>query len=161
MDKLEKIERLRERAQVSYDEARDAYERADGDLLDALVLLEREGKVKPPQGDGYYKSEEQSVPREEARGEDEEDHSQGRRNSNEWDNSNFKEALEKIWNFFSGLLKKGNSTNFEILKDKEHMASFPVTVLAVLLLFIPWVTIPAIVVGLFFGLHYQFVSNDE
>lgn len=41
------------------------------------------------------------------------------------------------------------------------MASFPVTVLAILLLFAPWVTLPLIVIGLFFGFHYQFVSNNS
>lgn len=159
MDKLEKIEKLRERAQVSYDEARAAYEQANGDLLDALIILEKQGKVRPPQGDGYYRSEQVDAT-EQVSEERKEERSQGRGNNNERENT-FKEALEKIWNFFVGLLKKGNSTSFEILKDKEHMASFPVTVLAVLLLFAPWVTLPLIVIGLFFGFHYQFVSNDN
>ena len=41
------------------------------------------------------------------------------------------------------------------------MASFPVTVLALLLLFAPWVTLPLIIIGLFLGFHYQFVRNDN
>jgi hypothetical protein len=69
--------------------------------------------------------------------------------------------MEKFWNFASGLLKKGNTTSFEILKDKDHVASFPVTVLVLLLLFAPWVTLPLIIIGLFFGFHYQFVRNDN
>ncbi len=159
MDKLEKIEKLRERAQVSYDEAREAYDQANGDLLDALVILEKQGKVAPPKGDGYYRSE-QTVT-EETTTEDKEEQSHGRRTRNEQQTNNVKEALEKIWSFLAGLIKKGNSTSFEILKDKEHMASFPVTVLVLLLLFAPWVTLPLIVIGLFFGFHYQFVSSDR
>ena len=158
MDKLEKIERLRERAQVSYDEAREAYEQADGDLLDALILLEKQGKVRPPQGDGYYRSE-QTV--HEPSGEGQGERSEGRQGKNEHETNNFKETLDRIVKFLGGLIKKGNNTSFEILKDKEHMASFPVTVLALLLLFAPWVTLPLIVIGLFFGFHYQFVSNDN
>ncbi|HHT89758.1 MAG: DUF4342 domain-containing protein [Bacillota bacterium] len=158
MDKLEKIERLRERAQVSYDEAREAYEQADGDLLDALILLEKQGKVRPPQGDGYYRSE-QTV--HEPSGEGQGERSEGRQGKNEQETNNFKETLDRIVKFLGGLIKKGNNTSFEILKDKEHMASFPVTVLALLLLFAPWVTLPLIVIGLFFGFHYQFVSNDN
>jgi len=160
MDKLEQIEKLRERAQVSYDEARIAYEQADGDLLDALIILERQGKVASPKGGGYHRSE-QTVSEPVNEEKEKEEDSRGRRNKNEEANNNFKEALEKIWKFFSGLVKKGNETSFEILKDKEHMASFPVTVLALLLLFAPWVTLPLIVIGLFFGFHYQFVSNDN
>ncbi len=159
MDKLEKIEKLRERAQVSYDEAREAYDQANGDLLDALVILEKQGKVAPPKGDGYYRSE-QTVT-EETTTEDKEEQSHGRRTRNEQQTNNVKEALEKIWSFLAGLIKKGNSTSFEILKDKEHMASFPVTVLVLLLLFAPWVTLPLIVIGLFFGFHYQFVGTDD
>lgn len=159
MDKLEQIEKLRERAQVSYDEARAAYEEADGDLLDALILLERQGKVAPPKGDGYYRSEQQSVS--EPVNEEKGDQSRGRRTTNEETNNNFKETLDKIWKFLTGLIKKGNETSFEVLKEKEHMASFPVTVLALLLLFAPWVTLPLIIIGLFFGFHYQFVSSDK
>src|SRR5690554_445617 len=123
MDRLEKIEKLRERAQVSYDEARAAYDEANGDLLDALILLEKQGKVAPPKGDGYYRSE-QTVS--EPVTEEKEEHSRGRRSNTEQENNNnFKETLDKIWKFLTGLVKKGNETSFEILKDKEHMASFP------------------------------------
>ena len=158
MDRLEQIEKLRERAQVSYDEARAAYNDAEGDLLEALIILERQGKVAPPKGDGYYRSE-QTVS--EPINEEKEERSGGRRTTNEQENNNFKETLDKIWKFFSGLIKKGNETSFEVLKDKEHMATFPVTVLALLLLFAPWITLPLIVIGLFFGFHYQFVSNTD
>ncbi len=42
MNKLEQIEKLREKANVTYDEAKQAYEAADGDLLEALIILERQ-----------------------------------------------------------------------------------------------------------------------
>lgn len=42
---LEQVERLRAHAAVSYEEARRALEACDGDLLDALILLEREGRL--------------------------------------------------------------------------------------------------------------------
>ncbi len=163
MDKLEQIEKLRERAQVSYDEARTAYEAANGDLLDALIFLERQGKVAAPKGDGYYRSEQQptSGPVHENRGQQSREGRTENEEENENKNNNFKETLDRIWKFFTGLVKKGNETSFEVLRDREHMASFPVTVLALLLLFAPWVTLPLIVIGLFFGFHYQFVSSDR
>lgn len=158
MDRLEMIEKLRERARVTYDEAREALEQANGDLLDALILLERQGKVPPPQGGGFYRSE-GSAPTEQVsfeRSDERTENGAGRKET-----SNFKESLERFWNFLNGLLKKGNTTSFEILKDKEYVASFPVTVLALLLVFAPWVTLPLIVIGLFLGFHYQFVRNDD
>ena len=49
MEMLEKVERLVEKANVSYEEAKAALDEANGDLLDAMVLLERQGKVKRPE----------------------------------------------------------------------------------------------------------------
>ena len=48
MDKLEKVEKLRERANVSYEEAKAALEANDWDLLDAMVALEKSGKTDSP-----------------------------------------------------------------------------------------------------------------
>ncbi|NMB01590.1 MAG: DUF4342 domain-containing protein [Firmicutes bacterium] len=160
MDKLEQIEKLRERAQVSYDEAKDAYEQANGDLLDALIYLEKQGKVRPPQGDGYYRSETSGDP-EASFNERKEQESKKGSTGDETETKSFRETLERFGSFLAGLIRKGNNTSFEILKDKEHVASFPVTVLALVLLFAPHITLPAIVIGLFLGYHYQFVSNDN
>ena len=46
MEDFEKIEKLRERANVTYEEAKEALNAANGDLLDAMIYLERQGKVK-------------------------------------------------------------------------------------------------------------------
>ena len=40
---LERVERLREKSGLSYEEARALLERCHGDLLDALIELERQG----------------------------------------------------------------------------------------------------------------------
>ena len=53
MDDLEKVEKLRERANVSYEEAKEALDKANGDLLDAIVYLEKQGKVKAPEQTSY------------------------------------------------------------------------------------------------------------
>ncbi|HEY5466186.1 MAG TPA: hypothetical protein VIL27_04045, partial [Clostridia bacterium] len=45
---LEQVELLRSKADVTYEEARQALEATGGDLLDAVVLLEIQGKVRPP-----------------------------------------------------------------------------------------------------------------
>ena len=48
MDEMEKVEKLRARADVTADEARNALKACDGDLLDAMVFLEKIGKAKAP-----------------------------------------------------------------------------------------------------------------
>ena len=46
MVSIEQVEKLLQYADVSYEEARDALESCNGSLLDAIVLLERQGKVR-------------------------------------------------------------------------------------------------------------------
>jgi hypothetical protein len=54
MTDLEKAEKLREKTGVSYTEAKEALDNSDGSLLDALVYLEKQGKVETPPGGGFY-----------------------------------------------------------------------------------------------------------
>ena len=51
---LEQVEALRARAEVSYEEARAALEDSGGDLLDALIALERAGKLRPDGARGAF-----------------------------------------------------------------------------------------------------------
>ena len=46
MTEYEKVEKLCEKANISYEEAKAALEAADWDLLEALVLLEKEGRIE-------------------------------------------------------------------------------------------------------------------
>ena len=45
MDELEKVEKLRERSNVSYEEAKQALNEANGDMLDAMIILENKGMI--------------------------------------------------------------------------------------------------------------------
>lgn len=150
MTKLEQIEKLREKAQVSYDEAKQAYEAADGDLLEALIILEKQGKVAPPTGGGYYSSEKVNSDRED---DSDEQASSG------WDN--FVETLEKIGKFCVDLIDKGNKSSVEILQNDQSKVKLPVTVLALLVIFLPYVILPAAVISLFFGFRYRYHGYDS
>lgn len=46
MDNLKKVEKLMERADVSYEEAKAVLEECDWDVLEAVVKLESQGKLK-------------------------------------------------------------------------------------------------------------------
>lgn len=45
---LEQIEMLRERARVTYAEAKEVLEKCNGDILEALIMLEAQAKVRAP-----------------------------------------------------------------------------------------------------------------
>jgi len=149
MATLDQVEKLREKANVSYDEAKAALEAANGDLLDALILLERQGKVSAPAGGGYYSSGK-------AGGEPQGEGAAGAEKTG----ATFGDLLRKLGRFCMKVIHKGNINTFEVLKGGESKAVIPVTVLVLLLLFAFWVTIPLIIVGLFFGLRYRFGGPD-
>ena len=65
MDHLEMVEKLREKANVSYEEATQALEACDWDLLDALLMLESEGRLHEIEEAAYTTREEKAEPEKE------------------------------------------------------------------------------------------------
>ena len=59
MDNFEKVEKLVARANVSYEDAKNALEEANGDILDAMIILEKQGKVKQPEQSVFSTNPEQ------------------------------------------------------------------------------------------------------
>jgi len=53
MASIEMVEKLRERTGVTYEEAREALDMSQDDMLDALIWLEKNGKVIPPRVGRY------------------------------------------------------------------------------------------------------------
>ena len=58
---LEQVERLREKADVSYAQAKEALEYSGGNLLDALIYLEERGVIPRPE-DAYYSTKGEAPP---------------------------------------------------------------------------------------------------
>lgn len=149
MATLEQVERLREKANVTYDEAKAALEACNNDLLDAIIYLEKQGKVKSE--GGFYSSAGNTqeaasaeIPREEPGDE----------------TGGFSDLLRRFGAFCVKILRKGNENLFEVYRDGEKRTSMPVTVLVLLLIFAFWITIPLVIVGLFFGFRYRFSGPD-
>ena len=156
MTTLEQVEKLHTMANVSYDEAKGALDATNGDLLEAIIYLEKQGKVNAPTGGGYYSSEKTASPGPEAC------------KTNCWEKKTkhgnggetFTTLLKKFGKFCLKMIRKGNANHFEVLKGEESKASIPVTAIAVLLIFAFWIVIPLIIVGLFFGFRYRFNGPD-
>lgn len=51
---LEQIEMLRERANVTYAEAKEVLEKCNGDIVEAMIMLEGQAKVRAPQSQTYH-----------------------------------------------------------------------------------------------------------
>ena len=147
MDHFEMVEKLRAKANVSYEEAKAALEASDWDILDALVLLESEGKVKDSEPAKEYTTQEK---KEEAWSTKFADAGKG----------GFADGLEKMWAWIKQAFQKGNHNQFVINRRNDELIAMPITVMAILMIcFWPFSMI-VLFVGLFLGCRYNFRGPD-
>lgn len=135
MDNLEKVEKLVEKTGVSYEEANRALTEANGDLLNAIILLEREGQFKRNTTAGYEHVRGEEIPPE--------------RGPKKDSAKNFGLALKRL---VETLIK----SDFHVRRNGENLFSVPVLVLVLCLIFAFWITVIALGAGFFFGLRYSF-----
>ncbi len=150
MDNFEKVEKIREKTGVTYEDAKRALEENNYDLLDAIVSLEKQGKVKQPTMSSYETgaAKENIAVREfEKAQQDYREDCKG---------SNFKKSMKSLGETIKNLLKKSIEVNFCISRDGKSVAEIPTLILILLVLFMFWVTVPLLIIGLFFGFKYSF-----
>jgi len=104
---------LRDRARVSYEEARAALEKCEGDVVEALIYLEQQGKINPAQPATTRIS-------------------------------GFGEKLKK-W------FKACNETKFIVSKNSRIIMDLPLTVVIIVTVFVPPLTVIGLLVALFTG----------
>ncbi|MDR1271779.1 MAG: DUF4342 domain-containing protein [Clostridiales Family XIII bacterium] len=176
---IEQAEKLVNLTGVSYEEARAALESADGDILEAIIALEKEGKTARKTGaystDGDAPSGTELVQSTNGR------YGQGGPYGGQSDGygpgyagyngqkggaagmgktASFSEAMGKLWGFVLKVFHKGNVNHFEVYRRGENILSIPVTILVIMLIFLFWVVLPALVIALFFGCRYRFRGPD-
>ncbi|NLM38111.1 MAG: DUF4342 domain-containing protein [Firmicutes bacterium] len=150
---FEQVQKLRDYANITFEEAKKALEETNGDLLEAVIKLEKENKIPRPEGAGYYSSQ-RETPSEEASAKLRTDKKSPHKGQS------FREIVTAFLRWFRGMIYKGNINSFEVLRDDSRIITLPVTVLAVLLLFAFWIVIPLLILGLFFGCRYRFSGPD-
>ena len=155
MENFEKVEKLREKTGVSYEEAKKVLEEKNYDMLDAIIELERQGKVVAPNEGAYKTGASQDMENvkkfEIAQMQYEKD---CKKNS-------FKESFKNIAEFFKTIFQKTLEIEFCINKDDRKIAGVPLLVLILLLIAFFWITVPLIIIGLFFGITYNFTGVDK
>lgn len=155
---LEQVEKLRTYANVTYDEAKTALENAGGDILQALIDLERQGKVAPPEGGGQFTSAPlQAQPSDQSKEQNENNHDQSGRGK---ESSAFRTSMSKFFKWCGEMIHRGNVNSLIVEKNSEQLMKLPVTVLVVLLLCAFWAIVPLMIIGLFFHFRYSFRGPD-
>ena len=148
MDNMEKVEKLRERADVTYEEARQALEENNWDLLDAMVSLEKQGKTKEPGQTAYstsYEQQEEYLPVKEA-----------------IEEKNRKKPRERR---LRGLIRKFlricRDNSFHVTRNGEEVIQVPVFILVLALFFFWKPLIIVMIIALFFNVRYHFAGRDD
>ena len=153
MEKLEKVELVREKTGVSYQDARDALDACDDDVLDAIIWLETNGKTQA-----------QTATYETA--------SQATRSASpemvqaqtEYHESSKKTKVGDVWSSFRTQVKKLLRAGFDMTFIAERhgatVVSLPLIILIVGLL--AWgVSLWLLIVGLFFGFRYRIEGAES
>lgn len=151
MNEFEKVEKLTQKANVTYEEAKEALDACNGDLLDAMIYLEKSGKVEAPKSESVTtRAEDNCLPCVIETANDKE----GKKKCNKNWKEDFKKGLRKFWD---ALL----NNEFFIKKDGKIVFSLPLFAALLIFLFTFHVSTIAIIVSLFFGVRYGFMGKDD
>jgi len=131
---LEKIDLLKERANVGYKEAKEALEQCDGDLVEALIWLEENEKIKP----NTDKTQEERPRRPYG----------ARRPENDFGRK------------FEDGVKNMHKMRFKIFKDDDTLLSLPVTVAIVVGVFTLPMSLVALLAAVLFRYHIAIEKPD-
>lgn len=152
MDKIKLVDKLRTKANISYEEAKTALENNSWDILDAMMYLEEMGRVKKPSISVFYTNEDKESYT--AYGEvNKTDENRDYRSNESKNNYNgIFEAIIKV-------IDTCNNIFIEIMRKGTILLRVPLTVLILLFFFAFWIIIPLMIVALFFEIEFLLATN--
>jgi len=150
MDNMQMVEKLREYADVTYEEAKVALDEANGDLLEAVILLERQGKTKKPEQSTYTTKAEEQPQYQDVR----ERIEQQEKKASDGFGRKTGRAVKKMVN----ILKRNF---FQVTRNDNLLFQMPAWVFALILLFFWETVIPVMLISLFFGVRFSFTGEDD
>ena len=153
MEKLKLVDKLRDKANISYEEAKKALENSNWDMLDAMLYLEKHGKVKKPSVSIFYTNGSKESYTE---------HGEvvNLKEDKKKNNSESKNNFEGIFEAICKVIDTCNNIFIEIIKSNKVLLKIPFTVLILLLFFAFWMIIPLMIVGLFFDVEFLVSSKN-
>ena len=148
MEQTDMINKLHEKANISKEEARDALERADWDMLEALLILEKEGKIKP------LTASMTTI-------EDKNDYEEVRRTASDKKNSRFEQGAQGFFDKIAMLIRKSMENAFVVERKGEEILYIPVLIMIIVTLSMFHFTLGALLIGLFFDCKYSIEKKDR
>jgi hypothetical protein len=127
---IEQIDELRGRVEVSYEDAKEALEQSNGDILEAIIYLEKNGKIK-----------------EEAKQEEKKE-------------SGASDAICGAISWCKKVIRKGNSNYLEVRKHENTILKLSLTITSIVVVLAPYISIPLLLLALFTGHKIRFHGED-
>ena len=147
MDNLEMIEKLMEKANVTYEEAKGVLESVKWNLLDALIALEKEGKIKTPEPASY--TTKQNI---------NEEAETIRKNKNL---ETFGGVVKSILNWIKDVIVKGMNNSLCIVDvKKQKYFSIPLTLLVLFMIPAFWLVVVLLAIEFFSGCSFMIEGPD-
>lgn len=151
MATLDQVEKLRERMNVSYEDAKAALEACDDDMLDAIIYLEKQGKKSNASGGSYSTKDHKKTT---DGGYEQSSHTTHTTYSNNGD------SVNRFFSWLGRLVSKGNRNYFQVINNDKIVLALPITVMVLLLIFCFWVVIPAMFICLLCGIRFRFAGAE-
>ena len=151
MENLKLIDKLKNKANISYEEAKDVLEKSDWDILNAMLYLEEKNKIKKPSVSIFYTNESK-----ESYKNIEVINNKEKINYNKYKNDN---TFEGIFELLCKVIDACNNIFLEIKRENRVFLKIPITVMILLLIFAFGVVIPLSIVGLFWDIEFSLSSS--
>lgn len=150
MATLELVERLREYANVSYAEATEALDACNDDILEAIVYLEKQGKVSRPRAtqseDARYSTKAKAPSQ--------------KYTAPHASEETFGDLIQRFIHWVGSLIKKSMSNHFTVYKEGKKSFSMPIIILVLSFFLSVGTVLGLLILGLFFGYSYSFGGED-
>ena len=148
MDDLEKVETIRTKCNVSYTDAKAALDAADGNVLDAIIWLESQGKTQTTSAHAVT----ESAPVDEPSAEMVAAQAAYEKSSEKTD---FSKKMDGVWEYLKKLFRLSLDTKFIAI-----ILNIPILI-PIVALFAWGATIWLMLLGLFFGMRYRIDSDGD
>ena len=150
---LEMVERLKEKADVSYAKAKEALEYSGGNLLDALIYLEEKGAIPREEGAYFSTRNEAPPPPPEPLPVQLPAKTKKKAVKQPKPKGNGRQVFHTLRRWLI-------DNELAIWRRDQPITALPVLILVLLVCCAPWVTVPVLVLLLFLGFRYRFSGPD-
>ncbi|NLA54318.1 MAG: hypothetical protein GX858_08220 [Clostridiales bacterium] len=137
MDRFDMTEELREKAQVSYEVAKDALENNNWDMTEAIIYLENRNTKSKKETSGCL---------------------DGCYNASTAKSSG---AFQPISHALANIIKRVFANGLEVIHRKTIIVKMPLIIMVILLFAYPRMMIPVFILTWIFGVRYHFNPADK